>query len=56
MRNRKAEACDTSVSRLELGAFEMPRHFRAGAGGKTATLLPSLERLGAALDEFGGGA
>lgn len=34
--------------------FEMPRHFRIGIGGETAALLPSLERLGAALDEFGG--
>ncbi|MEP6976300.1 MAG: pyridoxal phosphate-dependent aminotransferase, partial [Spartobacteria bacterium] len=33
--------------------FEAPRHFRLGIGGETAALQPSLERLGAALDEFG---
>jgi aspartate/methionine/tyrosine aminotransferase len=33
--------------------FEMPRHFRLGIGGETATLQAGLERLGAALDEFG---
>jgi aspartate/methionine/tyrosine aminotransferase len=32
--------------------FEMPRHFRLGIGGETATLQGGLERLGAALDEF----
>jgi aspartate/methionine/tyrosine aminotransferase len=32
--------------------FEMPRHFRLGIGGETATLRTGLERLGAALDEF----
>ena len=33
--------------------FEMPRHFRLGIGGETAALQAGLERLGAALDEFG---
>jgi len=33
--------------------FEMPRHFRLGIGGETATLQAGLERLGAALDAFG---
>ena len=33
--------------------FEMPQHFRIGIGGDTAGLRASLERLGAALDEFG---
>jgi hypothetical protein len=28
----------------------MPRHFRIGIGGDTATLGAGLERLGAALD------
>jgi aspartate/methionine/tyrosine aminotransferase len=32
--------------------FEMPRHFRIGIGGDTATLGAGLERLGAALDAF----
>jgi aspartate/methionine/tyrosine aminotransferase len=32
--------------------FEMPRHFRIGIGGDTATLRAGLERLGAALDAF----
>jgi aspartate/methionine/tyrosine aminotransferase len=32
--------------------FEMPRHFRLGIGGETATLKGGLERMGAALDEF----
>jgi aspartate/methionine/tyrosine aminotransferase len=32
--------------------FEMPRHFRIGIGGETATLRAGLERLSAALDEF----
>jgi len=32
--------------------FEMPRHFRIGIGGDTATLRGGLERLGAALDAF----
>jgi aspartate/methionine/tyrosine aminotransferase len=32
--------------------FEMPRHFRIGIGGDTSGLRASLERLGAALDEF----
>jgi hypothetical protein len=33
--------------------FEMPRHFRMGIGGATTELRGGLERLGAALDEFG---
>jgi len=33
--------------------FAMPRHFRLGIGGETAALQAGLERLGAALDEFG---
>ncbi|MGI8955968.1 MAG: pyridoxal phosphate-dependent aminotransferase [Chthoniobacterales bacterium] len=33
--------------------FESPRHFRIGIGGETTTLRAGLERLGAALDEFG---
>jgi hypothetical protein len=33
--------------------FEAPRHFRLGIGGETAALRASLEKLGAALDEFG---
>jgi aspartate/methionine/tyrosine aminotransferase len=33
--------------------FEMPQHFRIGIGGETAPLKAGLERLGAALDEFG---
>ena len=32
--------------------FEMPRHFRLGIGGDTATLRAGLERLSAALDAF----
>jgi aspartate/methionine/tyrosine aminotransferase len=36
--------------------FEMPQHFRIGIGGETATLRDGLERMGAALDEFGRGA
>jgi len=32
--------------------FEMPRHFRIGMGGDTATLRSGLERLSAALDDF----
>jgi aspartate/methionine/tyrosine aminotransferase len=32
--------------------FEMPRHFRIGIGGDTATLAGGLERVGAALDAF----
>jgi aspartate/methionine/tyrosine aminotransferase len=35
--------------------FEMPRHFRLGIGGETEELRAGLERLGAALDEFGNG-
>ena len=34
--------------------FEMPQHFRIGIGGDTANLRAGLERLGAALDDFGG--
>jgi hypothetical protein len=33
--------------------FEMPQHFRIGIGGETADLRAGLERLSAALDEFG---
>ena len=32
--------------------FEMPDHFRLGIGGESEALVASLERLGAALDEF----
>jgi aspartate/methionine/tyrosine aminotransferase len=32
--------------------FEMPDHFRLGIGGESDALAASLERLGAALDEF----
>ena len=35
--------------------FEMPDHFRMGIGGETDALAASLERLGAALDEFRSG-
>ncbi len=33
--------------------FEAPRHFRLGIGGETSNVQAGLERLGAALDEFG---
>ncbi len=33
--------------------FEMPEHFRVGIGGDTETLRIGLERLSAALDEYG---
>lgn len=33
--------------------FEMPQHFRIGMGGDTEELRGGLERLSAALDEFG---
>jgi aspartate/methionine/tyrosine aminotransferase len=33
--------------------FEMPQHFRIGMGGDSASLRAGLERLSAALDEFG---
>ncbi|MEO5717181.1 MAG: pyridoxal phosphate-dependent aminotransferase [Chthoniobacterales bacterium] len=33
--------------------FEAPRHFRLGVGGETSNVQAGLERLGAALDEFG---
>lgn len=33
--------------------FEMPQHFRIGIGGDTDSLHMGLERLSAALDEFG---
>ncbi|MBA3652477.1 MAG: aminotransferase class I/II-fold pyridoxal phosphate-dependent enzyme, partial [Chthoniobacterales bacterium] len=33
--------------------FEMPRHFRLGIGGETENLRAGLERLAAALDDFG---
>jgi aspartate/methionine/tyrosine aminotransferase len=45
------EKYETSVVPGEF--FEMPRHFRLGIGGETAALQAGLERLGAALDEFG---
>jgi len=45
------EKHETSVVPGEF--FEMPRHFRLGIGGDTATLRAGLERLSAALDEFG---
>ena len=32
--------------------FEMPEHFRMGIGGEPTSVAASLERLGAALDEF----
>lgn len=32
--------------------FEMPRHFRIGIGGESASLQAGLERLGDALDDF----
>jgi aspartate/methionine/tyrosine aminotransferase len=34
--------------------FEQPQHFRLGFGGDTATVRGGLERIGAALDSFGG--
>jgi aspartate/methionine/tyrosine aminotransferase len=34
--------------------FEQPQHFRIGFGGDTATVRGGLERIGAALDSFGG--
>ena len=45
------EKYETSVVPGEF--FEMPQHFRLGIGSKTAALQAGLERLGAALDEFG---
>ena len=45
------EKYETSVVPGEF--FEMPRHFRLGIGSETAALQAGLERLGAALDEFG---
>ena len=33
--------------------FEMPQHFRIGIGGDTSQLRAGVERLSAALDEFG---
>jgi aspartate/methionine/tyrosine aminotransferase len=33
--------------------FESPRHFRLGIGGETTMLQAGLEKLGAALDDFG---
>jgi len=45
------EKYETSVVPGEF--FEMPRHFRLGIGGETAALQAALERLGAALDDFG---
>jgi hypothetical protein len=34
--------------------FEQPQHFRIGFGGATETVRGGLERIGAALDSFGG--
>jgi hypothetical protein len=45
------EKYETSVVPGEF--FEAPRHFRLGIGGPSAELAAGLERLGAALDEFG---
>ena len=45
------EKYETSVVPGEF--FECPRHFRLGIGGETAALRTGLERLSAALDEFG---
>ena len=45
------EKYETSVVPGEF--FEAPRHFRLGIGGETGNLREGLERLGAALDEFG---
>jgi aspartate/methionine/tyrosine aminotransferase len=45
------EKYETSVVPGEF--FECPRHFRLGIGGDTASLRTGLERLSAALDEFG---
>ena len=45
------EKYETSVVPGEF--FECPRHFRLGIGGDTAALRTGLERLSAALDEFG---
>jgi aspartate/methionine/tyrosine aminotransferase len=45
------EKYETSVVPGEF--FEGPRHFRLGIGGETASLRTGLERLSAALDEFG---
>jgi aspartate/methionine/tyrosine aminotransferase len=47
------EKYETSVVPGEF--FEAPRHFRLGIGGSSAELAGGLERLGAALDEFGRG-
>jgi aspartate/methionine/tyrosine aminotransferase len=45
------EKYETSVVPGEF--FEAPTHFRLGIGGDTENLRAGLERLGAALDEFG---
>ena len=45
------EKYETSVVPGEF--FEAPGHFRLGIGGPSANLAGGLERLGAALDEFG---
>jgi len=45
------EKYETSVVPGEF--FETPQHFRLGIGGETANLRAGLERLEAALDEFG---
>jgi aspartate/methionine/tyrosine aminotransferase len=45
------EKYETSVVPGEF--FGMPRHFRLGIGGETENIRAGLERLGAALDEFG---
>jgi aspartate/methionine/tyrosine aminotransferase len=46
------EKYDTTV--VPGSFFEMPRHFRIGMGGDTATLRAGLERLSTALDETAG--
>jgi len=45
------EKYETSVVPGEF--FEAPQHFRLGIGGETANLRAGLERLEAALNEFG---
>jgi aspartate/methionine/tyrosine aminotransferase len=47
------EKYETSVVPGEF--FEMPEHFRMGVSGETQTVAGGLERLSAALDEFGEG-
>ena len=48
---RLREKYETSV--VPGGFFEMPQHFRIGIGGETTEVRAGLERLGAALDDFG---